>query len=235
MTRPWEVLGRQATDWGEIELRRRGEGDYLLTLDGRVVMTSSAHRSERALAELALADLRPGSAPRVLIAGLGLGYTLRAALDALSADARVAVVELLPPVVEWCRGPLAALSGDALRDPRVRVISGDVGREIARAAARYDAIVLDLFEGPKGRDDPVLGLEGLSRIRAALARGGVLTVWSERPERAFERALARQGFDFECHRPGRGGLRHAVYRARAGALRGRREDSDPSGARSARR
>jgi spermidine synthase len=154
--------------------------------------------------------------PRVLVAGLGLGYTLRAVLDDLGTGAEVVVAELLPPVVDWWRGPLATLSDDALGDPRVRVVVGDVHREIGAAAgsSRFDAIVLDLFEGPRGEDDPVLGLRALKRIRRALAVGGVLAVWSEKPEAGFERALARSGFDFECQRAGRGGLRHAVYRAR---------------------
>jgi spermidine synthase len=222
LTRPWQTLGREHTAWGEIELRQRGETDFLLTLDGRVVMTSSAHRSERVLAELATSQLRETRSPRVLVAGLGLGYTLRAALDGLGPEAEVVVAELLSPVVKWCRGPLASLSNDALRDPRVRVVVGDVQREIEAAAggARFDAIVLDLFEGPRGEDDPVLGLHALKRIGRALARGGVLAVWSEKPEPGFERALGRSGFDFECQRAGRGGLRHAVYRARLRGSRG---------------
>ena len=218
MTRPWETLGKEPTEWGEVELRRRAEDDFLLTLDKRVVMTSAAHRSERALAELATEVLKGVAAPRVLIAGLGMGFTLRSALDTLSPDAQVVVVELLPVVVEWCRGPLAGLSDSALSDPRVRIVVGDVSAEIAAAAARggqrFDASILDLFEGPSGDADPVLGLQGLARIHAALSRVGVLTVWSERPERRFERALVRQGFRYECHRAGRGGLRHALYRAR---------------------
>ena len=133
MTRPWQTLGSESTAWGEIELRRRGDDDFLLTLEGRVLMTSAAHRSERALAELATEVLPNVPAPRILIAGLGLGYTLRAALDDLPRDAEVVVVELLPAVVEWCRGPLAQLSGAALSDPRVRVVVGDVAGEIASA------------------------------------------------------------------------------------------------------
>ena len=217
MTRPWKTLGREATAWGAIELRQRGPDDFLLTLDGRVVMTSSAQRSERALAELATSQLRGAPAPRVLIAGLGLGYTLRAALDDLGPGAEVVVAELLPAVVEWCRGPLAVCSGDALSDARVRVFVGDVRREIELAASRarrFDAIVLDLFEGPRGEADPLLGQRALEKIRKALAAGGVLAVWSEKPESGFERALGRCGFEFECQRAGRGGLRHAVYRAR---------------------
>lgn len=217
MTRPWRTLGREATAWGEVELRQRGEDDFLLSLDGRVVMTSAAHRSERLLAELATSELAVSRDPRVLVAGLGLGYTLRAALDTLGPDAEVVVAELLPAVVQWCRGPLAALSGNALGDPRVRVVERDVRCEIEAAAASrrpFDAIALDLFEGPRGADDPLLGARALRRIRRALTPAGVLAVWSERPEAGFERALARSGFAFECRRAGRGGLRHAVYRAR---------------------
>jgi spermidine synthase len=196
-----------------LELRRRGERDFLITRDGRVLMTSAAHRSEAALGELACARLARLRAPRVLIGGLGMGFTLRAALEALPARARVLVVELHRVVIDWCRGPLALLTAGAARDPRVSFEVADVAHVIAHAGAPFDAIALDLFEGPRGqhRDDPHFGRSALAGARAALSPGGVFAVWSERPEPAFEKRLAAAGFAVERRRPGRGGLRHVVY------------------------
>lgn len=207
---------------GRIELRQRGEWDFLITLDGRVLMNSAAHHSERVLGELAVAELAARAAPRVLVAGLGMGFTLRGALDALPKKARVQVVELEAVVQRWCRGPLRALTGGAALDPRVRIEIADVRQAIARAARgpaaqRYDAIALDLFEGPRRRqrgEDPLFGSSGLRGLRDALAVGGVLAVWSEAREPSFEKQLARTGFRIRSHRPGRAGLRHAVYVAR---------------------
>jgi spermidine synthase len=215
MSRPWQVLECVETAAGPLELRRRGERDFLLTLAGRVLMNSAAHRSEVALAELAAAAISGRAAPRLLIGGLGMGYTLRAALDALPATARVTVVELEPAVVRWCRGPLAGLSDRAVDDARVTLEVGDVADAIAAASRRgddggFDAIALDLLEGPRGRADPHFGDAALRRLRAALLPGGVVGVWSERPDAAFERRLAAAGFRVEHRRPGRGGLRHAV-------------------------
>jgi spermidine synthase len=199
-----------------LELRRRGDRDFLITLDGRVLMTSAAHRSEAALAELACAGLGRRRSPRVLIGGLGMGFTLRAALEVLPARARVVVAELHPVVVEWCRGPLAPLTGDALSDPRVTVEIRDVARVIEAApAGSTHAILLDLFVGPRRprRDDPHFGEGALARAGAALAPGGVFAVWSEQTDPAFQRRLEAAGFEVERRRPGRGGLRHAVYLA----------------------
>jgi spermidine synthase len=179
-------------------------------------MSSAAHASETALAQLALVRLPRRRAPRVLLSGLGMGLTLRAALDALPPDARVQVVELHPVVVAWCRGPLAELNAGAALDPRVRVEPGDVADAIARAAAAsLDAILLDLFVGPMRppASDPHYGRAALARARAALAPGGVLALWAERPDAGFARRLAAAGFAVEVARPGRGGLRHAVYLA----------------------
>ncbi|MFQ5417768.1 MAG: spermidine synthase [Myxococcota bacterium] len=211
--RPWQVIERADSPDGTLELRRRGARDFLITLDGRVLMSSTAQRSEIALAELGCAPLAGRPAPRVLVAGLGMGITLRAALDALPPAARVEVAELNAVVVAWCRGPLAALTGGAALDPRVDVAVGDVAETIRRAAssaARFDAILLDLYEGPRDGDDPCFGTAGLAAARAALANDGVLCVWSEAPDPAFESRLAAAGFRSVVRRPGRGGRRHAV-------------------------
>ena len=158
MTRPWQVLERVTTPAGLLELRQRGERDFLLVLAGRVLMNSVAHRSEVALAQLAAAAIAERDPPRLLIGGLGMGYTLRAALDALPSTARVTVAELEPAVVRWCRGPLAGLTDRAVDDPRVTLEVADVAEVIAAASrrtrqgsARFDAVALDLLEGPRGR------------------------------------------------------------------------------------
>ncbi len=203
---------------GTLELRRRGPGDFLITQDGRVLMGSSARRSEEALGRLAIEALESVSAARVLVAGLGMGCTLRAVLDALGPAAHVEVVELHPVVVAWCRGPLSPLTGGAVSDPRVEIRIGDVRSRIREAeASAYDAILLDLYQGPPPGAppaDPHFGRPALQRVHAALRHGGVLAVWSEAPDPAFQRTLSHAGFELETHRPGRGGRRHAVYLAR---------------------
>jgi len=237
MARAWTTLDRVASHGGELELRRRGEREFLITVDGRVLMTSAAHRSESALAEW-LCEGISHRRPRILIGGLGMGYTLRAALDALPRGASVSVAELEPAVVAWCHEPLAPLTGAAVNDPRVEVIPTDV-MELVRAAARggrprLDAIALDLFEGPRGtrdeEDHPLWGLEALAALRDALVPGGALGIWSEDPAPGLLRRLARVGFHAETRRVGRGGRRHTLYRAqrplqaRGGASRSVRSD-----------
>ena len=220
MTRPWTTLDRIASAGGELELRRRGEREFLITVAGRVLMTSAAHRSESALAEWLCERLTSGRS-RVLIGGLGMGYTLRAALDALPRTAVVRVAELEPAVVAWCRGPLAPLTGRAIEDPRVEVVVCDAMESIRAAARgdlpRFDAIALDLFEGPRGTrgedHHPIWGTAALTLARDALAPGGTLGIWCEEPAPGLARRLARVGFHTEERRTGRGGRRHALYRA----------------------
>jgi spermidine synthase len=223
--RPWHTLAREQTAEGTLELRQRGPRDFLLTLAGRVLMSSAASRSEQALGRLAAAAVAGRPGPRLLLGGLGLGLTLRAALDALPHDASVVVCELHAAVGRFCLGPLAALTGDALRDPRVELRIGDVAHAIAAAAvpggaAAFDAIALDLSFGPhvasQPREHPHYGPRALGRSRAALRPGGVLALWAEEPDPAFERRLRRAGFAVERARPGRGGRRHVVYLARGG-------------------
>jgi spermidine synthase len=216
VTRPWQVLANVPTPEGALELRQRGDAEFLIVIGGRVLMTSQARRSEEALAALACKPLSGRPAPRVLVGGLGMGYTLRAALDVLPAGAKVVVAELTPEVVDWCRGPLAVLTDGAVRDPRVRVEVADVARVIANAApGSYDAIVLDLYEGPHAAtqrgDDPFYGAAALARSHAALAPGGVLAIWSEEPDAPFQRRLTAAGFQTTTHRSGKGGRAHIVY------------------------
>ena len=153
---------------------------------------------------------------QLLLGGLGMGYTLRATLDQLPRTARVTVVELTG-VVDWCRGPLAVLSGQALADRRVKAVVRDVSRVIGarRPPDSYDAIVLDLYEGPhqatnKARD-PLYGREALERAFTVLRARGVLAIWSEEPDRAFESRLEAAGFEVQRHPGGRGGRAHTIY------------------------
>lgn len=226
MTRAWQELERVETPAGVLALRRRGEADFLITLGGRVLMNSHANRSELALAEESCRGLADRTTPRILLGGLGMGCTLRAALDALPPRAHVLVAEIEPAIERWCRGPLAAVNGCALADPRVEIVIEDVAGLIARRARdraqpRFDAVLLDLFEGPHARTDPTgdpfYGSRALAHGFGALGPGGVLGVWCEAPDVGFERRLARAGFRVECRRPGRGGRRHAVYLAWRGA------------------
>jgi spermidine synthase len=226
--KPWETLDAVDTDEGRLELRRRGETDFVITVAGRVLMNSAWHRSEIAVAQLACRRIKDRPRPRVLIGGLGMGYTLRAALDELPRTARVVVAEIEPAVVRWCRGPLAPLTERAVDDPRTEIVLGDVAQVItdagraeaarfdtARFDARFDTIVLDLYEGPRtstqAREDPFWGPAALRRTRDALTPGGVFSVWSEDPDAAFEKRLAAAGFRVERRRPESGGPRHAVY------------------------
>jgi spermidine synthase len=218
VTRPWETLDAVDTDEGRLELRRRG-GDYVITVAGRVLMSSMAHLTEVAVAEMACREVAAREKPRVLIGGLGMGYTLRAALDTLPRSARVVVAEINESVVRWCRGPLAGLTGNALKDPRASVVMEDVALAIERGG--FDAIILDLYEGPRqaamaamAEGDPFYGREALRRTREALNPRGVFAVWSEDPDAAFEKRLRAAGFDVERRKPGKGGPRHAVYLAR---------------------
>ena len=215
MPSTWKTLATAPTSEGLLELRQRAGAEFVLTIAGRVLMNSASQRSEQALATLGCAHLGERSAPRVLVGGLGMGLTLRAALDALPSTARVDVAELEPPIVAWCRGPLAPLTGGAVADPRVTVTVGDVAKVITSSdKGAYDAILLDLYEGPhaatQGRRDPFYGPEALARARAALAGGGVLAVWAEDPDPSFPVRFRKAGFDVTIHRPGTGRA-HVVY------------------------
>ncbi|MBC7172038.1 MAG: spermidine synthase, partial [Polyangiaceae bacterium] len=184
------------TPEGALELRQRGE-EWMVSIAGRVLMSSAIHRTEDAVATLGLAKVRERTKPRVLIGGLGLGFTLRAALDALPRSAEVVVAELNARVVDWCRGPVAPAIRHALTDRRVRVEVADVMSVVRRSRA-LDAIIVDLYEGPRalppGTKDPLYGDAAVAAMRAALSPGGVYAVWSEEPYAPFERRLSRSGF-----------------------------------------
>jgi spermidine synthase len=181
-------------------------------------MTSEAHRSETALAELACTAGAGSPRLRVLLGGLGMGYTLRAALDHLPPAGRLTVVELNAAVVAWCEGPLANLTRSATSDKRVTTVVGDVARVIADAApGAFDAIVLDLYEGPHQANnrayDPLYGFAALKRTAAALTPDGVLAVWSEERDAAFEARLSDE-FIVERHPSASRHRKHVVYLAK---------------------
>jgi spermidine synthase len=215
MAAPWQTLATVGTPDGVLELRRRRD-DWLLMIDGRVLMNSFSRSSEEQLARLAVARLGERVPRHVLVSGLGMGFTLRAVLDITPVEAQVVVAEINPVVVEWCRGPLGPATNEAIRDPRVSVEVGDVAAVIARApAGAFDLVLLDLYEGPNSStqtpDDPFYGSAALARARHALAPRGVLGVWSEDADAAFERRFSASQFSVTKHSIGSGGRRHFVY------------------------
>lgn len=222
MPRPFKLLDSVDTSEGKLELRQRGDRDFMISIAGRVLMSSHIHRSETAVAELACAAIAGRKSARVLIGGLGLGFTLRAALDAVSRSAQVVVAELNPAVAAWCRGQVSHLTEHAVSDGRVTLVIGDVTEQIRKVAQsakqpRFDAIVLDLYLGPSDADrdeDPLYGRSVLRDTYAALAKGGVYAVWSEDPSPKFEKRLKDVGFSVERVRTEGGGPRHAVYIAK---------------------
>lgn len=201
--KPTEKLARATTPDGEELLLTRRDGVYLLAVDGLELMSSRSHGSEEAVARLACEGLATKRAPRVLVGGLGFGYTLRAALDLLPADALVLVAELFDAVLEWNRGELGELAGRPLDDPRVRAVCADVATRLDPAVP-YDAVILDVDNGPwaftlRG-NERLYGDRGLRRVWRSLAPSGVLTVWSASPDRRFERRLRRAGFSARSER-----------------------------------
>jgi spermidine synthase len=223
MALPWKTIDSVATPHGMLELRERAKDEFLITVDGRILMNSHANRSEVALAKLACEALGDVAEPKILIGGLGMGCTLRAAAENLPERASIQTSELTPIVERWCRGPLAKVNNRVLFDPRVEVLIEDVSHTIAKRAdakgvPRYDAIVLDLFEGPHAKTnpkrDPFYGTRAIDATRRALSQGGLFAVWSEAPDTAFEKRVKSIGFSLTRTRPGKGGLRHAVYLAR---------------------
>lgn len=219
---PRELLATAAVPGGDpLRLFRRGP-DFFITLGHSELMTSRMSGSEEALADLACDRLGTNAAPNLLIGGYGMGFTLRAALARLGAGARVTVAELVPEVIDWARGPMAELTATCLDDPRVDVVLGDVGAVIGGAARRYDAILLDVDNGPDGLtregNDRIYSMAGLARAKAALRPGGVLAIWSAAPDARFTWRLKEADFTVEevavrARSSGKGG-RHIIWFAR---------------------
>ncbi|MGK6323657.1 spermidine synthase [Sphingomonas sp. DT-51] len=180
-----------------LRLFRRG-ADYMIVLERNELMSTRMSGSEEALGTMTCDRLADRPAPRLLVGGYGMGFTLRALLARLGRDAAVVVAELVPGIIDWARGPMAALTAGCLDDPRVTLEIGDVGAVIRRAQRRYDAILLDVDNGPDGLtregNDSLYQARGLAEARAALAPGGVLAIWSAAADPVFARRLARAGF-----------------------------------------
>jgi spermidine synthase len=217
---PWETLGEASTpDGTRITLRRRGH-EFLLLADGRSLMPSTITGSEKALAEFGCRHVTKRAGARVLIGGLGMGFTVRAALDVLPADARIVVAELVPEVQSWNEQWLGDLAGHPLRDPRVSVVIGDALATLREDGDGFDAILLDVDNGPAEfaaeGNDALYGPAGLYSIGRALRPNGVLSVWSAWEDRRFLRRLQSLGFGTKIERVrghGRRGARHYVYLA----------------------
>lgn len=217
---PWiELASAVAPDGDRLRLLRRGEEFSIRLSGGNELMNSRLGGSEEALATLTLDRLAGRAAPVLLIGGLSMGFTLRAAQAVAPADARLVVAEIVPELVDWARGPMAPVFGPCLDDSRVEVRVGDVGAMIRAAVGAFDAILLDVDNGPDGltrRDnDALYGDAGLRAAWRALRRGGVLAVWSAAPDAGFLRLMARAGFAVTTHavRAGRSGRgqRHTIW------------------------
>ena len=217
--KPWELLARtEAPGGGEMTLMRR-DREYVIFSRGELLMSSRMVGSETELAALACERAAHLDAPCVLVGGLGLGYTLRATLDLLPATATVVVAELVPAVVDWNRGPLAPLAGEPLFDPRVRVELGDVGALLLESRSRFDAVLLDVDNGPEplvsSSSADLYRHAGLMGVRRALRPNGVLAVWSAFDDPGFVRRLRQAGFAARAARVrargGRRGPRHTIF------------------------
>jgi spermidine synthase len=185
---------------GELRLVRHG-ADYMIVLDRNELMSSRMSGSEEALATLTCARLRARKTPHLLIGGYGMGFTLRAALAELGNDAKLTVAELVPEIITWARGPMVDLAAGCLDDPRVRLIEGDVTPLIGTSFGTFDAILLDVDNGPDGLvrrgNNQLYSMRGLAAARAALTPGGVLAIWSAAPDKAFTQRLIDAGFSVE--------------------------------------
>ena len=230
-------LDRVSLPSGDLRLMRRGH-DFSIKLGVAELMTSRLSGSEEALATLVCDKLRDRPAPRFLIGGLGMGFTLRAALAALGPKAKVVVAELVPAIVTWARGPLADLFAGCLDDPRTSLLSGDVAEAIRGEASSYDAILLDVDNGPEGMtqeaNNRLYSARGVGDAWRALRPGGILAIWSAFPSPRFARRLEQCGFDVEEKRVrargAHGGARHLIWLATRRAVTRKRNPIDRGGA-----
>ena len=198
---PRELIDVAEVPGGDpLRLFRRGD-DFMIVLDRNELMSSRMSGSEEALAEMTLERLAAPKSAHLLIGGYGMGFTLRKALALMGPDGKAVVAELVPKIIEWARGPMADLAAGCLDDPRTEVLMGDVGAAIARERGAYDAILLDVDNGPDGltrlENDRLYTMRGLETARAALKPGGVLAVWSAGPDPKFARRMREVGFAVE--------------------------------------
>jgi spermidine synthase len=217
---PWIQIDKTKVPGAEVELSlmRRGT-EFSMKLGQNELMNSRLSGSEEALATLSCKRIEAVKRPHILIGGLGMGFTLRAALTVLGADARIVVAELVPAVIAWARGPMAELFGDSLSDPRAQIREADVADVIASSPNAFDAVLLDVDNGPEGlirrANDALYDARGLQAIRDALRPGGVLAVWSSGPNVAFTKRL--RSADFEVNEVGvrattkRSGAHHVIW------------------------
>ncbi|QKD01669.1 spermidine synthase [Mesorhizobium loti] len=222
---PWVQLDSAKTPDGgqELRLKRRG-AEFSIMLGTNELMNSRLSGSEQALAKLSCQKIADHRQPQILIGGLGMGFTLRAALAELGRDASIVIAELVPAVVAWARGPMAEVFGGCLDDPRVTIQETDVGQLIRSEPAAWDAILLDVDNGPEGivhkGNDALYSLAGLVAARSALKPGGVLAVWSQGPDSGFVRRLKQAGFAVEevnTRANGKRGARHVIWIATNGS------------------
>jgi spermidine synthase len=197
---PWLQIDTARVPGAEVELRlmRRGS-EFSMMLGPNELMNSRLSGSEEVLATLACKRIEAVKSPHLLIGGLGMGFTLRAALAVLGPEARIVVAELVPAVIKWAKGPMAEIFGDSLKDRRARILGADVIEVIEAHSSAFDSILLDVDNGPEGlirkANDALYDLRGLKAIRRALRPGGVLAVWSSGPNGAFSKRLDAAGFD----------------------------------------
>ena len=211
-------------DGGELRLMQRGT-EFSIMSGPIELMSSRLSGSEKALAALACERLKDRPRPHFLIGGFGMGFTLRAALENLGPSAQVTVGELVPEIIAWARGPMAHLSGECLKDPRLTIVEGDVGDLIRLGRESYDAILLDVDNGPEGLsradNDKLYNDGGLAAARRALRPGGILAVWSSARDERFTKRLRKAGYDVEevgvRATGGKRGARHVIWMATAPA------------------
>jgi hypothetical protein len=217
--KPWELLGEASTPDGSTMRLMRRDSEHIVWVGGKTLMSSRMHGSEEVLAIAACRHLKNAGAPRVLIGGLGMGFTLAASLQELPDDAVVTVAELLPAVVEWNRGPLGECAGRPLNDRRVRVAVTDVGDVIRGRPEQFDAIMLDVDNGPAAfttaNNHGLYNTAGVQACALALRPEGVLAVWSACMDRKFEQRLGVCGFEVHVERVRArlkaGGPRHTIF------------------------
>lgn len=219
-----ELIGTAQVPGG-VELRLlRHDRDFMIMLGNNELMSTRRSGSEIALATMSCQRIARARRPHLLIGGYGMGFTLRAALGELAADAQVTIAELVPEIIAWARGPMAGLAAGCLDDPRVRLVMGDVADAIASGKGRFDAILLDVDNGPDGLvradNDRIYSAAGLQQAKAALRPGGVLAIWSAAKDLAFTARLRRAGFAVEeIAVPARSngkGPKHVIWFATAG-------------------
>lgn len=223
----WELLAQTSTPDGDDMRLIKQDDEFVIWVNGRTLMSSRMHGSEEALATAACAHLRHSSGARVLVGGLGMGFTLAATLALLPSDAVVTVAELVPSVVEWNRGPLGECAGYPIRDKRVRIKVNDVGFVLRGHTDGFDAILLDVDNGPaaltSSANQGLYDNAGVAASYAALRQGGVLAVWSAWEDRKFEQRLRFHGFETQVERVRarlkKGGPRHAIFVGTKGAVR----------------